>query len=269
MRQPPPFAQRTPHQSLYDIINPGTFPPPDGKKLYVTMGIRGQESRRRNMIIHQSGGATSGATREKGSVIDKTLEMHFRPIYDWSTQDVWLAIKEKGWDFNDAYNVMTRFGIKREQQRIAPVTMTVHGAPLLKMASRAWPEWFERLCHRLPGVKLASLYGKQALSPIRRPDETWKQAYQRLNIDDAPKWIAKRAAQYRDSVERQHGKHSTDDIQEIAACPTCVGLSWMKMTHDMYFGDPFLLNVNCPALGYLEPEDMRPGAGKFGGKPTF
>jgi len=43
----------------------------------------------------------------------------------------------------------------------------------------------------------------------------------------------------------------------------------MKMTHDMYFGDPFLLNVNCPALGYLEPEDMRPGAGKFGGKPTF
>jgi hypothetical protein len=41
------------------------------------------------------------------------------------------------------------------------------------------------------------------------------------------------------------------------------------MTEDMYLGDPFLLNVNCPEIGYLEPEQMRPGAGIFDGKPVF
>lgn len=267
MRQPPTFAEWTNQLSLYNIVNPINFPPPAGKFLYVTMGVRGAESRMRNIVIHQSGGAVSGGSGKSGK--ERDLEKHFRPIYDWTTKDVWLAIKENGWDYNDAYNVMTRFGIKREQQRIAPVTMTVHGIPLLQVASRAWPEWFDSLCVRLPGVKLAALYGKQAMTPIRRPGETWKQAYQRINIDEAPAWIAARAEKYRSISERQHANHSTDGIQEMANCPTCMGVSWSKMTNAMYYGDPFLLNVICPSLGYLEPEDVRPGTGRFNGKPTF
>lgn len=150
MRTPPDFAKRIDTKSLYNVVNPQSFPPPEGKFLYVLMGVRGSESRRRNMIIHQSGGELSGVTKEKGSKIDRSLERHFRPIYDWTTKDVWLAIKEKGWDYNDAYNVFTRFQVPREAQRIAPVTMTTHGIELLKIASKAWPEWFDRLSDRLP-----------------------------------------------------------------------------------------------------------------------
>ena len=46
-------------------------------------------------------------------------------------------------------------------------------------------------------------------------------------------------------------------------------MSWQKLTENMYFGDPFLLNTDYEALGYLEPEDMRPGTGRFDGKPTM
>lgn len=274
LRQPPAFAKWTSQKDLYNVVNPESFPPPEGKLLYVLMGVRGSESRRRNMMIHQSGGALSGMGKVKGSDIDRSLERHFRPIYDWTTKDVWLAIKENGWDYNDAYNVMSRFGVKREQQRIAPVTMTTHGIPLLKIASRAWPEWFDRLCIRLPGVRLGALYGRTAIAPIRRNGETWEVAYQRLCIDEAPEWIAKRAIIYRDVVNKMHSAHSKDPVMEIAPCPTCpVGrMSWKGMTEDLYLGDPFLLNVGATGIipmGYLEPEDMRPGSGTFAGKPTF
>ena len=85
MRKPPEFARYVQSLNIEDIINPVDFPPPPDKFLYVVLGVRGSESRKRNMIIHQSGGATSGSHHK--------LEKHFRPIYDWSTKDVWLAIK--------------------------------------------------------------------------------------------------------------------------------------------------------------------------------
>lgn len=272
MRQPPSIAQWVDEQSLYNVVNPQSFPPPEGKFLYVVMGVRGAESRRRNMLIHKSNGALSGVANDKTSKIDRKLEKHFRPIYDWSTKDVWLATKEKGWDYNKAYDTFTRLGIKTERQRIAPIAMDASNClNLLQAASKGWPEWFERLTHRLPGTKLAALYGKTALQPIRRPTESWQEAYQRLCIDDAPAWIAQRAELYRETVIRKHAAHSNEPIMEIASCPTCsMGrVSWQKMTHNMYFGDPFLTATGSESLGYVEPETFRIGAGKWGGKPTM
>lgn len=271
MRQPPDWAIRVPYNDFYHVVNPQTYPPPAGKFLYVTMGVRATESRRRNTMIHVSGGALSGVSIPGEMGKGRELEKHFRPIYDWTTKDVWLACKEKGWDYNTAYDVMTRFGISRERQRIAPVAMTTHGIRLLQMASRAWPEWFDRLCVRLPGVRLAALYGKAALTPVRHRAETWEQAYQRLCIDEAPAWIAKRAEKYREVMLQRHSRHSTEPILEVAPCPSCtIGRgSWQAMTTNMYLGDPFLLNTDCDAIGFLEPEDMRPGAGTINGKPTF
>lgn len=271
MREPPAISRRTTEQDIYNVVNPEAFPPPEGKMLAVTMGVRASESRKRNIIIHRSGGAISGMAKLKGSKIDRSNEIHVRPIYDWTTKDVWLAVKEKNWDYNEAYNVMTRFAIPRDRQRIAPVTMTPHGIPLLQMASKAWPDWFDRLAIRLPGVRLAAMYGRQVLRPIRHQNETWEQAYQRICIDEAPAWISKRAEQYREIAVTRHGKHSSEPIMEIAPCPTCANgkMSWERMTNHMYFGDPFLLETDEQALGYLEPEDMRPGTGTWSGKPVF
>lgn len=244
-------------------MNPVDFPPPAGKNLAVVMGVRGSESRKRNMIIHMSGGAMSGSKVKN--------EVHFRPIYDWTTKDVWLAVKEKGWDYNSAYDTMTRFGFKRERQRIAPPTMTTHGIDLLQMAFKAWPSWADRLAERLPGVRLAAKYGRRALQPVRRNNETWEEAYQRLNIDDAPEWIKPRAEQYREVSLRGHAKHSNEPIMEVIACPTCLmgKMSWERMTSDMYLGDPFLLETGVMELGYVEPEFFRTGSGVWGGKPIW
>jgi predicted phosphoadenosine phosphosulfate sulfurtransferase len=193
MRTPPPYAKWVDQLSLYNVVNPASFPPPEGHYLVVIMGVRGSESRRRNMLIHQSGGAWSGFTGQGAAGKGRDLEKHFRPIYDWNTSDVWRAIKEFQWDYNDAYNAMTRFGMRASAQRIAPIAMTTHGIPMLALASKAWPNWFEKLNERLPGVRLAALYGKRAIEPVRKQAESWEQAYQRLNIDEAPDWIKPRA----------------------------------------------------------------------------
>lgn len=224
MRKPPPFARKVPLLSMEHIMNPVDFPPPAGGNLVVVMGVRGNESRKRNMLIHMAGGAMSGSKQKN--------EMHFRPIYDWKTTDVWLAVKEKGWDYNDAYDTMTRFGFSRDRQRIAPPTMSKHGVDLLQMASKAWPLWFDQLSERLPGVRLAAKYGRRALQPVRRSGESWEQAYQRLNIDEAPEWIRTRSLQYREVTQRQHGKHSSNPIMEIQPCPTCYLGQGQLGTHD-------------------------------------
>jgi len=274
MRKPPEFAKRTKELSIYNVVNPTSFPPPPGKLLCVTMGVRASESRKRNMMIHRSGGAVSGMTSSKAKTWEadgrnREKEIHFRPIYDWTTKDVWFAIKEKGWDYNKAYDAFTLYGVKREQQRIAPVT--VKGVPLLKVAYGAWPEWFQRLNVRLPGVILGAKYGKKAVMPIRRHYETWQECYQRTCIDEAPAWIAERAEVYREWMIKRHAAHSTDPIMDIAACPTCAGgkASWKAMAENMYNGDPFMLQTDCTAFGYVEPEFFRKGMGVWGGKPTM
>jgi predicted phosphoadenosine phosphosulfate sulfurtransferase len=266
MRKPPSFARKTDEQDLYNIVNPQSFPPPEGKFLFVCMGVRASESRMRNMMIHSSGGAISKATVIKGSGLDRSNERHIRPIYDWTTNDVWHAINENGWDYNRAYDVFARFGVKRERQRIGPVAMTTHGVRLIQIASKAWPEWFDRLSIRLPGIRLGAAYGVLAAMPVRRPNETWQDAYQRVNIDEAPEWIAERATIYRASAIATHARHSTQPIMEMSPCPSChVGrVSWKNMTIGMYSGDPYMLNVACPELGYVQPEFFRPGSGYWG-----
>lgn len=46
-------------------------------------------------------------------------------------------------------------------------------------------------------------------------------------------------------------------------------VSWERMTSDLYFGDPFLLDTGVMELGYVEPEYFRPGSGVWDGKPIW
>lgn len=270
MRQPPAFAQHVEEKCIDMVVNATRFPPPEGKNLYVVMGVRAAESRRRNMMITSAGWDTGTAGYSGKRKVLK--ERHLYPIYDWTTADVWKAIQEKGWDYNHAYDMVSRYGIRAERQRIAPPAMTDYGIPLLQMASKAWPEWFDRLSERLPGVRMAAHYGKSAVQPVRHPKETWEQCYQRTCVDEAPEWIRARASAYREHVLVAHSKHSQNPILEISPCPTCmVGTgSWKKMAENIYMGDPFLLKTHCEFLDNCQPEEFREGAGVWGdGKPVW
>ena len=137
VRQPPDIAYRIEEKSIERMTIAERFPLNERQDLYSVIGLRTQESRGRNMTIYSS----------KGHVTKPNFygTYHARPIYDWTDGDVWKAIQMFKWDYNEAYNVMHKMGVPRNKLRIAPPTMSASGLDTLRLASHAWPQWFEKV----------------------------------------------------------------------------------------------------------------------------
>jgi predicted phosphoadenosine phosphosulfate sulfurtransferase len=256
VRRPPPYAIEIPEQHIEAIVTPERYPPAPGKRLFSVQGLRTQESKGRLRGLHMMQGYI---TLPKRGVYDMW------PIYDWQDGDVWLAIDKHGWDYNPAYDVMTRYGFKGRGLRIGPPTMNAGGAELLqKVGSRAWPEWWDRVCRRLPTVRTYAQYGSRSVAAERRLGETWKACFHRTCIEDAPAWIAERSVRQRDLILSTHSAHaSSEDLPEVTGCWVCgqEQASWRNLARIMYLGDPF--SVKATHLPQVEPEYFRAGAGKW------
>jgi predicted phosphoadenosine phosphosulfate sulfurtransferase len=275
VRQPPDIAKRIPEHNINQISNLQKFPPAEGKKLYVIMGLRVSESSNRRAGLHSSGGYRT-IHPDKGGGFYKA-----RPIYDWEDGDVWKAVQEFQWDYNTAYDVMFRHGMAASKMRIAPPTMNRHGIDSLNMARKAWPRWFNRVADRLNGVRTAAQFGKRAVQPYRKQGETWEECFYRTCVDEAPDWIAKRAKHAIDKILARHSRHATTPFPQITKCLVCDrGLaSWKKVAHDLYDGDPWGVKLGPqtfparhpdPALRHaIDSEYFRPGSGTWGGSPGW
>lgn len=261
MREPPDWAEHIPQKQIEYMTHPSRFPVEGDQKLYAVIGLRTDESRHRLYGLFTSGGYITKP--------NKYGVASARPIYDWTTKDVWKMIKEFNLDYNRAYDVMIRNRIPLPIMRIGPPTMNPHGIEALRMASAAWPQWFDRLCERLQGIRTGVKFGKHALTPNRKYGETWEECFHRSCIDDAPAWIAERAEKTKEVYLRRHAKHASTPFPEVHPCMSCTGniASWKKMTLSLYSGDPFSLKASF--LPLVEPEFFRAGSGKWGGKPSF
>lgn len=268
VRQYPSWATHVEEQAIPFICSTRLFPPPEGKKLMNIMGLRAAESGRRLMGIHSSG---SYVTKEPGPAGSYSV----RPIYDWTDDDVWLAVSKFGWDYNRAYDVMHKLGIPKRMLRIAPPTMNPKGWQSLTLARKAWPDWFDKVCDRCPGVEQAALFGPRWIEPNHKHGESWEATFRRECIDDAPPWIANRSREVMAQFLRRHGYHTSAPFPEIVPCLECAGgsASWKKMADSMYNGDPFSVGA-AKTLPFIEPNFFRPEltgqAATWGGhKPTF
>lgn len=255
VRKPPPYAEEIKDLNIRHMIIPERFPPPEGKMLIAVIGLRGAESNRRLMGIHNSKGHLTKHP-QAGTY-------YARPIYDWADADVWKAHLDNGWDFNSAYNVMLRHGIPSHRLRIAPPTLSVNGAAKLQLAAKAWPQWFEKVSQRLPGVRAVAQYGQVAITPHRQLGETWEQVYQRECVENAPQWIKERSEKVREVVLKRHSKHATTPLPEIEPCRHCTGanVSWKKLARIMYLGDPLSVATDYLGIPDVDPEYFRAGSG--------
>jgi predicted phosphoadenosine phosphosulfate sulfurtransferase len=263
VRKPPPYAIEIPELNIEAMTTKERFPPPPGKELRAVVGLRASESRWRRMGLHSSGGVMT-------TPIKLTGVANVRPIYDWEDGDVWKAIHTHHFDYNRAYDVMLRCGLKARQLRISPPTLNPGGGTLLqKVHSTAWPNWWDRVCRRLPSVRTFAKYGMVLVTPQRRYGETWQECFQRTCIDTAPAWIAQRAERQREILLRAHvGKHMPAEagLPEVETCFSCFGNmgSWKALSFACYLGDPFSLRMNLP---YVDPDYFRPGSGRWNGHP--
>lgn len=161
---------REPHAEAVKFL----YPASDGVTVGNILGLRADESFRR---------FKSMAHREKDNWISQEPEApHIaacKPIYDWTTFDVWTAPKLLGWDWNRAYDVMGQAGIKPNSQRVCH-PFGQQALSNLWVWRVCWPDLWERIVMRVPGAATAVRYSRSPLYASRvttkEDDETWEEA---------------------------------------------------------------------------------------------
>jgi len=250
--------------NITEITAKKRFGYPKDVIMYNCIGIRTSESMRRKLAIRSSKGYLCKPDSE--NVIKS------RPIYDWCDGDIWKFHKDFKLDYNEAYDTMYRLGIPNTKLRIAPPTMSAMGLINLQGAARAWPRWFDAVCKRLGGVRSAVNFGKRAITPDRRLNETWQECFYRTCVNEAPVWIKERALKMEAWAVTQHNKKSTYPFPHKSNKKGGVNAyfdSYERLTKIMYAGDPFCIKAPTSVVGYVEPDYFRADAGKWGGKPSF
>ena len=113
----------------------------------------------------------------------------FHPLYDWRFPEIWKAIHEHGWDYNDHYNTQFRMGVPTRQMRVSNYhhETALHALTVLQEIE---PETWERATRRLAGVNSYSHLSGGDLLPKTLPymfenwDEYLRHLIDNLNEDE-------------------------------------------------------------------------------------
>lgn len=117
------------------------------KNCAVLVGMRMSESPRRRMSITGSSGKWHGLTWCT-TAIGTTRK--FWPIYDFSDDDVWTAIAKNHWKYNEVYDLMYRWGTKKQDMRVSAL---IHETSwhAIQMLQEFEPQTYNRFVARVPG----------------------------------------------------------------------------------------------------------------------
>lgn len=179
-REPPPEGIWT--LKGFDPARHGTrnlqelLHPKENGNVADVLGIRAAESLRRYRSVAKRVGDN---WISRSSTVPHVYTC--KPIYDWSTADVWTAPEKFDWDWNRAYDRMQSFGIPRHAQRVAPAFAE---EPLrdLPIWRECWPDMWDKVCYRVPGAATAAryaktpLYGYGGVMADKPGDMTWQEA---------------------------------------------------------------------------------------------
>tara|TARA_R110000787_G_scaffold105652_2_gene213127 strand:- start:6244 stop:7446 length:1203 start_codon:yes stop_codon:yes gene_type:complete len=193
----------------------------DGLTCIMT-GVRTQESFRRMKAM---------SMKKNDNYISREGHIaHAHPIYDWSSEDVWLAVTKFGWDYNKTYDVMnkTRMYNKFLQQRVCP---PFGEEPLrgLWLYSECFPDMWHKMLNRVKGVSTAWRYANSELYGVGKkvkPEE----------IESYKKWAEVILESYDqvavntvktnlNTIIRRHFAKTNDEIPDEANHPL-TGTSW-------------------------------------------
>lgn len=162
-----------------------------GKKTACMIGIRADESLNRfRAIMNDRKKTVAGHAWTK-----KKRDNHFQvyncyPIYDWKTQDIWVANAKMGWEYNELYNVFYMAGLTIAQMRVASPFMS-ESKSSLNLYRVIDPHVWQTLCARVQGANFIATYGKQLnYNSFKLPEgHTWK-SFVKFLLDTLPKEVS-------------------------------------------------------------------------------
>ena len=195
-------------------------------------GVRADESLRRYMSVSHE--EVDNYIAYPG--VDRYATV--KPIYDWTTEDVWLAPSLFGWDYNRAYDVQERAGIGRNSQRVAP-PYGEEPMQRLWMYAVCWPHLWDKMTARVPGARTAARYSTSDIygfGGVVLPDgRSWQDMVGIYLARHAAKERVQIAARLKRDIE-VHFEKTSDPIPEERAHPM-TGASWKYLAMIASRGD--------------------------------
>lgn len=178
------------------------------------IGLRAQESLDRFRVA-----ARNDMNRYNGhkfTCVDKYVTK-FYPMYDWTTDDIWVYYAKTGKPYNKLYDLFYQAGLTIHQMRVASPFNDCAGA-VLKYYQVIDPKNWGRMIGRVNGVNFMNIYGgttAMGWKNITKPANfTWKQ-YCEFLLNTLDEETAKH---YREKLEtsikfwRETGGSLSDDI---------------------------------------------------------
>lgn len=187
------------------------------------VGLRASESLRRYRgVAMKSAAALNYVSMDPGT----SRVYMIKPIYDFSTEDVWTAHKAFGWDHNESYDHQELAGISRHEQRVCP---PFGEEPLrgLYMYKICYPELAEKMLYRVPGAATAMQYSRTAMfafgdsgfDPNTDPEEQIDQALMR--------WKTDLRVKVQERIESEKARHFSKTDKPIPSeKPGRSGVTW-------------------------------------------
>ena len=155
------------------------------------LGIRAQESLNRQRAVG-SKKVNMYKGRRWTSVMGKG-RYHGYPLYDWETDDIWIANAKNRYDYNELYDLYYRAGVKIGDMRVASAFID-EGVASLALHKAIEPDTWSRLVGRVNGANFGAIYGATkavAYKKISLPKgHTWK-SYCDFLLETLPDYIAK------------------------------------------------------------------------------
>jgi predicted phosphoadenosine phosphosulfate sulfurtransferase len=159
-----------------------------GKPTANLIGIRTVESLNRFRAIMNGAKETY-----KGRCWTKKNTAHnynVYPIYDWRTEDIWIANAKFEWEYNKLYDIFYRAGVPVHRMRVASPFMS-ESKSSLSLYRVIDPDTWARLHARVAGANFIATYGKQLnYHSFKLPEgHTWK-SFVKFLLDTLPKEVS-------------------------------------------------------------------------------
>lgn len=127
------------------------------KRTAVLIGMRAQESLHRYHTVTRTNTETMFGTVKYSKRVYHNI-FNFYPLYDWRTEDVWIAYGRFGWEYNKIYDLYYYAGVPLHDMRVANPFHDC-GVHALKLYRSIEPDTWGNLLGRVNGANFAAIYG--------------------------------------------------------------------------------------------------------------
>lgn len=192
----------------------------DGKDTACLVGIRSDESLNRYRTIASTSKQTYNNKQWTTKVADNLFNAY--PIYDWRTEDVWVANGKQGYDYNRIYDLMHLAGLTIHQMRLCQPygDDQRNGLYLYKILE---PETWAAVVNRVEGANFGNRYtetNKTAMAHLKvnLPEgHTWE-SYAKYLLDTMPRYLREH---YQKKIDKfwEHWKKHGYEVMPDAADP--------------------------------------------------